>query len=145
VATSTSTSRPLWPPRERLASCCRPGGRLLPRADGPGGCIAEQLPFDVLLGSVQWIGACLFDALEWATAQEQWSAPGGGTGLGRLHTLRRGASSIWCRGRPGGPDLAKVAGHRPEVSDEFCDRIAEAARSSGLAAELNSSIFHSGA
>jgi len=37
------------------------------------------------------------------------------------------------------PDLAKVAGHRPEVSDEFYDRIAEAARSCGLAAELNSS------
>jgi histidinol-phosphatase (PHP family) len=37
------------------------------------------------------------------------------------------------------PDLAKVAGHRPQVPDEFYDRIAEAARMSGLAAELNSS------
>jgi histidinol-phosphatase (PHP family) len=37
------------------------------------------------------------------------------------------------------PDLAKVAGHRSQVLDEFYDRMAEAARSSGLAAELNSS------
>jgi hypothetical protein len=36
------------------------------------------------------------------------------------------------------PDLAKVAGHRPAAPDEFYDRIAEAARSCGLATELNS-------
>lgn len=34
--------------------------------------------------------------------------------------------------------LAKIAGHRPAAPAEFYDRIAEAARSSGLAAELNS-------
>jgi hypothetical protein len=36
-------------------------------------------------------------------------------------------------------DVIKVAGHRPAAPDEFYDRIAEAARSCGLAAELNSS------
>jgi histidinol phosphatase-like PHP family hydrolase len=36
------------------------------------------------------------------------------------------------------PDLAKVSGRRPAAPGEFCDRIAEAARSCGLAAELNS-------
>jgi histidinol-phosphatase (PHP family) len=36
------------------------------------------------------------------------------------------------------PDLAKVAGHRPPALTEFYDRIAEAARSCGLAAELSS-------
>ena len=29
-------------------------------------------PYDVLLGSIHWIGACLFDALEWAKSQGQW-------------------------------------------------------------------------
>ena len=36
------------------------------------------------------------------------------------------------------PDLAKVAGHRPPVPNEFYDRITEAVRSWRLAAELNS-------
>ena len=31
-------------------------------------------PYDVLLGSIHWIGACLFDALEWAKSQGQWLA-----------------------------------------------------------------------
>jgi histidinol-phosphatase (PHP family) len=96
-------------------------------------------PFDVLLGSVHWIGAWLFDALEWAKAQEQWSA----RGVDRVwddytrsieELAGSGAVDVLAH-----PDLAKIAGHRPEVPDEFYDRIAEAARSSGLAAELNSS------
>jgi histidinol-phosphatase (PHP family) len=96
-------------------------------------------PFDVLLGSVHWIGAWLFDALDWTEAQKQWTA--------------RGVESVWDAytrsieelAGTGAvdvlahPDLAKVAGHRPQVPDEFYDRIAEAARSCGLAAELNSS------
>jgi histidinol-phosphatase (PHP family) len=95
-------------------------------------------PFDVLLGSVHWIGAWLFDALDWAQAQQQWAS--------------RGVERVWCDytraveelAGTGAvdvlahPDLAKVAGHRPAVPDEFYDRIAEAARTCGLAAELNS-------
>jgi histidinol-phosphatase (PHP family) len=95
-------------------------------------------PFDVLLGSVHWIGAWLFDALDWAEAQQQWDS--------------RGVERVWddytrsveelAATRTADvlahPDLAKVAGHRPAVPNEFYDRIAEAARSCGLAAELNS-------
>jgi hypothetical protein len=38
--------------------------------------LLEEYPFDVLLGSVHWIGAWLFDALDWTQAQEQWVARG---------------------------------------------------------------------
>lgn len=95
-------------------------------------------PFDVLLGSVHWIGAWLFDALEWAGAQAEWACRGAEAvwddytrsleelaGTGTVDVLAH-------------PDLAKVTGHRPAVPDEFYDRIAEAARSCGLVAELNS-------
>jgi histidinol-phosphatase (PHP family) len=95
-------------------------------------------PFDVLLGSVHWIGAWLFDAYEWADSRQQWDV--------------RGVDSVWADytrsleeiASSGAidvlahPDLAKVAGHRPAVPDEFYDRIAEAAESCDLAAELNS-------
>ncbi len=96
-------------------------------------------PFDVLLGSVHWIGAWLFQAVDWAEAQEQWTA----RGVDRVwdaytrsieELAGTGAVDVLAH-----PDVAKVAGHRPEVPDEFYDRIARAARSSGLAAELNSS------
>lgn len=96
-------------------------------------------PFDVLLGSVHWLGAWMFNALSWASAQEEWD--------------RRGIEGVWDSYTRSvqelaatqtvdvlaHPDLAKVAGRRPAVPDEFYDRIAEAARASGIAAELNSS------
>jgi histidinol-phosphatase (PHP family) len=96
-------------------------------------------PFDVLLGSVHWIGAWLFDALDWAEAQQQWTS----RGVERVWAdYARSLEELAATGAVdvlAHPDLAKVAGHRPAAPDEFYDRIAEAARSCGLAAELNSS------
>ena len=100
--------------------------------------LLQGYPFDVLLGSVHWIGAWLFDALGWAQAQQQWVA--------------RGVERIWADYTRSleeladtrtvdvlaHPDLAKVAGHRPAPPDEFYDRIAESVRSCRLVAELNS-------
>ena len=96
-------------------------------------------PFDVLLGSVHWIGAWFFDVLEWAQAQHQWAS----RGVDRVWDDYTRALEELAGTRAvdvlAHPDLAKIAGHRPEVPGEFYDRIAEAARSCGLAAELNSS------
>jgi histidinol-phosphatase (PHP family) len=108
------------------------------RMDKVGG-LLDGYPFDVLLGSVHWIGAWLFDALGWAEAQEQWAA----RGVERVwEDYTRSVEELAGSGSVdvlAHPDLAKVAGHRPEVPDEFYDRVAEAAKSCGLAAELNSS------
>ncbi len=100
--------------------------------------LLDGYPFDVLLGSVHWIGAWLIDALDWAEAQQQWT--------------RRGVDQVWDSYTRSieelaatravdvlaHPDLAKVAGYRPDLPAEFHERIAEAARGCGLAAELNS-------
>lgn len=100
--------------------------------------LLDGYPFDVLLGSVHWIGAWLFDVIESSVAQREWD--------------HRGVESAWraytdaleelaCSGAVdvlAHPDLCKVAGHRPAVPDEFHDRIAEAARSCDLAAEVSS-------
>jgi histidinol-phosphatase (PHP family) len=95
-------------------------------------------PFDVVLGSVHWIGAWLFDALDWAGAQQQWAS----RGVERIwNDYTRSVEELASTGTAdvlAHPDLAKVAGQRPDMPDEFYDRIAEAARSCGLAAELNS-------
>lgn len=100
--------------------------------------VVDGYPFDVLLGSVHWIGAWMFAALDWADAQQQWT----GRGVERVWSDYTKSVEELAGTRTvdvlAHPDLAKVAGHRPAVPGEFHDRIAEAARSCGLAAEVNS-------
>jgi len=103
--------------------------------------VAELLagyPFDVLLGSVHWLGAWRFDVLDDPTVLAEWDA--------------RAIDAVWDDytrameelGASGAcdvfahPDLIKIAGRVPAVPDEFYDRITEAAVSSGMAAELSS-------
>lgn len=95
-------------------------------------------PFDVLLGSVHWLGAWRFDVLEEPEVLAEWDA--------------RQVDAVWDEytrameelGASGAcdvfahPDLVKIAGRVPTVPDEFYDRITEAAVRSGLAAELSS-------
>lgn len=110
----------------------------IPGRMGEVGALLAGYPFDVLLGSVHWIGAWLFDALDWAQAQRQWAS----RGVERVWAdYTRSVQELAGTGTVdvlAHPDLAKVAGHRPPAPAEFYDRIAEAARSCGLAAELNS-------
>ncbi len=96
-------------------------------------------PFDVLLGSVHWIGAWMFNALNWAAARDEWSSrrvddvwDSYTRSVEELAATR--AVDVLAH-----PDLVKVAGRWPQLPIEFYDRIAEAARASGIAAELNSS------
>jgi histidinol-phosphatase (PHP family) len=100
--------------------------------------LLEGYPFDVLLGSVHWIGAWLINALDWAISEQEWAS----RGVERVWAdYTRSIEELAGTGTVdvlAHPDLVKITGHRPDVPDEFHDRIAEAARASGLAAELNS-------
>lgn len=95
-------------------------------------------PFDVLLGSVHWLGAWRFDVLDDPLTMAEWEA----RDVDRVwddyaRAMEELAASGTCDVLAH-PDLVKVAGRRPAVPDEWYDRIAEAARSSGMAAELSS-------
>ncbi len=95
-------------------------------------------PFDVLLGSVHWLGTWRFDVLSDPQVLAEWD--------------HRDVDVVWDEytrameelGASGvcdvfaHPDLVKIAGHVPAVPDEFYDRITEAAVSSGMAAEVSS-------
>jgi histidinol-phosphatase (PHP family) len=95
-------------------------------------------PFDVLLGSVHWLGTWRFDVLSDPQVAAEWD--------------HRDIDAVWEEytrameelGSSGvcdvfaHPDLVKIAGHVPVVPDEFYDRITEAAVSSGMAAEVSS-------
>lgn len=103
--------------------------------------VAELLagyPFDVLLGSVHWLGTWLFDDLSDARAQAEWGRRGTqGAWDAYTTALEELAASETCDVLAH-PDLAKVAGHRPAVPEEHWDRMAEAAAGAGMAAEVSS-------
>lgn len=97
-------------------------------------------PFDVLLGSVHWVDRWMFDVLDSPATMSEWD--------------RRGTDAAWRAYTDAlselaetrtvdvlaHPDVIKVAGRRPDavLLRECHERMAEAAASAGLAAELNS-------
>jgi histidinol-phosphatase (PHP family) len=95
-------------------------------------------PFDVLLGSVHWIGTWRFDDVDDAVSMAQWSVRdvdrAWGDYVSAIEELAAtGACDVLAH-----PDLVKAAGHRPRAPEECWDRLVEAALRSGMAAELSS-------
>ena len=100
--------------------------------------LLDGYPFDVLIGSVHWLDTWRFDVLDDPLVLAEWD--------------HRDIDAVWDEytrameelGASGvcdvfaHPDLVKIAGRVPAVPDEFYDRMAEAAVSSGMAAELSS-------
>jgi histidinol-phosphatase (PHP family) len=96
-------------------------------------------PFDVLLGSVHWIGVWGFDntwgpsafTREWdrRRIEDVWE--------GYTRALEELADTGICDVLAH-PDLVKIMGRLPRVPDEWYDRMAEAAARSGMAAEVSS-------
>jgi histidinol-phosphatase (PHP family) len=107
------------------------------RMDQVAGLLAGY-PFDVLLGSVHWLGTWRFDVLSDPQVMAEWDV--------------RDIDVVWDEytrameelGASGvcdvfaHPDLVKVTGRFPAVTDEYYDRITEAAVRSGMAAEVSS-------
>ena len=104
------------------------------------GTLLANYPFDVLLGSVHWLDRWMFDVLDSEAVLSEWE--------------HRGTDAAWCAYTEAiselaasnsvdvlaHPDVIKVAGFRPSAMrlSECHDRIAQAAASAGLAAEISS-------
>jgi histidinol-phosphatase (PHP family) len=111
------------------------------RMDEVAGLLAGY-PFDVLLGSVHWVGGWRFDDLGDPASMAEWSARRVDDCWEAYTTaLEELAASRSCDVLAH-PDLIKVAGHVPAAPEEWWDRIAEAAVESGMAAELSSAGWH---
>jgi len=97
-------------------------------------------PFDVLLGSVHWLGAWGFDNWEVPAFAAAWESRAV-EDIWRTYTdaLEELAASGTCDVLAH-PDLVKVYGRRPGVAtiDECHARMADAAARSGMAAEVSS-------
>jgi histidinol-phosphatase (PHP family) len=95
-------------------------------------------PFDVLLGSVHWLGAWRFDDLDDPVSMGEWGARQvdacwDAYTIALEELAASGACDVLAH-----PDLIKVAGNRPDSPDEWWDRMAEAAAAAGMAAEVSS-------
>ena len=95
-------------------------------------------PFDVLLGSVHWIGAWRFDDVDDALSMAEWSTRRvDDCWDAYTEALEELADSGVCDVLAH-PDLIKVASRVPGNPGEWWDRIAEAAAATNMAAELSS-------
>jgi histidinol-phosphatase (PHP family) len=95
-------------------------------------------PFDVLLGSVHWLGAWRFDVLDDPQVMAEWDlrdvdAVWDEYTLAMEELAASGACDVFAH-----PDLVKIAGRVPAMPDEFYDRLVEAAVASTMAAEVSS-------
>ena len=100
--------------------------------------ILRGYPFDVLLGSIHWLGAWAFDNLDVPVFAAEWDVRSIES-VWEAYTvdLEELADSGVCDVLAH-PDLCKVSGRMPAVPDEWYDRMAEAAARSGMAAEVSS-------
>lgn len=99
--------------------------------------LLDGYPFDVLLGSIHWLGAWGFDngaipafAAEWdaRSIESVWEA----YTIDLEELADSGVCDVLAH-----PDLCKITGRMPAVPDEWYDRMAEAAARSGMAAEVS--------
>lgn len=99
--------------------------------------ILDGYPFDVLLGSVHWLGAWGFDNLDDVAVAAEWDnrtieSVWDDYTLSLEELADSGTCDVLAH-----PDLCKITGRMPAVPDEWHDRMAEAAKRSGMAAEIN--------
>lgn len=94
-------------------------------------------PFDVLLGSVHWIETWPFDHISDPIISAEWESVGVEPAWEAYTRSLEELSACGTIDVLAHPDLIKIAGHRPEVPDEYYHRMAEAAAKSKIAAELS--------
>ena len=100
--------------------------------------LLEGYPFDVLLGSVHWIGAWRFDDIDDPVSMSQWTVRDVDAAWADYTSAMEELAASGACDVLAHPDLVKAAGHRTATPEECWDRLVEAALSSGMAAELSS-------
>ena len=100
--------------------------------------LLANYPFDVLIGSVHWLGSWQFDDVENEVHMQQWRErdvdqcwSDYATALEELAASR--AVDVLAH-----PDLIKVAGFQPSDRSEFWDRMADAAQRADVSVECSS-------
>jgi histidinol-phosphatase (PHP family) len=95
-------------------------------------------PFDVLLGSVHWVGAWRFDDLDDGPSMAEWETRSVDAAWEAYTAAIEELAATRTCDVLAHPDLIKVAARLPASPVEWWDRLAEAAASNGMAAEVSS-------
>ncbi len=101
-------------------------------------CLLDGYPFDVLLGSVHWLGTWRFDDLSDRTSMDFWERIPVETAWSRYSEALAEMSGSGVCDVVAHPDLIKVTGRIPPAPEELWDAMAEVMVASGMAAELSS-------
>lgn len=104
--------------------------------------LLDGYPFDILLGSVHWLGAWGFDNWEDAAFGAEWGARATDA---VWHGYATAVEELAASGVPdvlAHPDLPKVAGRAGVPSHEVYERLADAVAGAGLAAEVSAAGWH---
>jgi histidinol-phosphatase (PHP family) len=107
------------------------------------GTLLDGYPFDVLLGSIHWLGTWMFDIISSPAQMAEWDLRGtNDTWRAYGEAIEELAGTETCDVLAH-PDVVKVTGRTadPGVVTEVEERICLAAASSGMAAELSSAGF----
>jgi histidinol-phosphatase (PHP family) len=105
--------------------------------------LLDGYPFDVLLGSIHWLGTWMFDIIGSPEQMSEWGLRGtNATWRAYGEAIEELAGTATCDVLAH-PDVVKVTGRiaDPGVVNEVEERIADAAAASGMAAELSSAGF----
>jgi histidinol-phosphatase (PHP family) len=100
--------------------------------------LLEGYPFDVLLGSIHWMDGWRFDDVTDALSMAEWSVRDVDTCWDVYAATMEELTATRACDVLAHPDLVKVAGHTPRLPGEWWDRIADAAATGGMAAEVSS-------
>jgi histidinol-phosphatase (PHP family) len=101
-------------------------------------CLLGGYPFDVLLGSVHWVGGWRFDDLDDAVSMAEWSTRAVDECWDAYTEAMEELAATGTCDVLAHPDVIKVAGARPGAPKEWWDRIADAAAAHGMSAEVSS-------
>ena len=100
--------------------------------------LLDGYPFDVLLGSVHWVGVWRFDDVDDPVSMGQWSVRDVDAAWDDYTSAMEELAASGTCDVLAHPDLVKAAGHHADAPEECWDRLVEAAVASGMAAELSS-------
>jgi histidinol-phosphatase (PHP family) len=100
--------------------------------------LLDGYPFDVLLGSVHWLGTWRFDDLSDPLSMDEWSGRDVDAAWAAYTTAMEELAATRTCDVLAHPDLIKVTGHRATAPEECWARLVEAAVASDMAAEISS-------
>ncbi len=101
--------------------------------------LVAQYPFDVLIGSVHWLGTWQFDDIDNETHMEGWRTRSVDAAWADYTTALEELAATRCVDVLAHPDLIKVAGHFASRPEPLWERMAAAAAAVDVSVECSSS------